>query len=190
MSITPSHILQYLYCPRFIYFEYVLCIPQYQEKYYKVEKGRDIHDQKTELNKDYLRKRIGVADKIITPYLTNSYLRGEVDEVLFLNNNTAAPLDYKFAAYNDTVYDTYKTQLVCYAILIESNFDQTVDKGYLVYVRSKNKLVEVVITQADKEAVINIVQAIVAIIEQNVFPKATTNKKRCSDCTYRNICIK
>ena len=97
MSITPSHILQYLYCPRFIYFEYVLCIPEYQEKYYKVEKGRDIHEQKTELNKDYLRKRIGVADKIITPYLTNSYLRGEVDEVLFLNNITAARLDYKFA---------------------------------------------------------------------------------------------
>ena len=190
MSITPSHILAYLFCPRFIYFEYVLCIPEYQEKYYKVVKGRDLHEQKTDINKDYLRKRIGVKDKLITPYLTNDYLRGEVDEVLFLNDDSAAPLDYKFAVYNDTIYETYKTQLVCYAILIESNFGVTVNKGYLVYVRSKNKLVEIPITNEDKAAVKQIVAAIVAIIEQNHFPKATRNKLRCVDCTYRNICIK
>ena len=39
MSVTPSHIIEYLYCPRFTYYEYVLCIPQYEERHYKSRKG-------------------------------------------------------------------------------------------------------------------------------------------------------
>jgi CRISPR-associated exonuclease Cas4 len=30
-SLTASHLLEYLFCPRFTYFEYVLDIPQYEE---------------------------------------------------------------------------------------------------------------------------------------------------------------
>ena len=79
-SITPSHILEYLYCPRFTYFEYVLRIPEFQDKYFKVQKGRDVHEKKAKENMEYLRKRIGVVEKHIGQYLTNELLRGEVDE--------------------------------------------------------------------------------------------------------------
>ena len=133
MTITPSHIIQYLYCPRFTYFEYVLAIPQYEEKLFKVQKGREVHEQKNKQNADYLRKKIGVIEKHTNQYLTNSYLRGEVDEILLLKNETMAPLDFKFAVYKDKIYDTYKTQLYCYALLIEDNFNKKVEKGFLVY---------------------------------------------------------
>lgn len=59
MTLTPSHIIEFLYCPRFTFFEYVLSIPQYEEKNYKVMRGRDLHDKKLEENKEYLRRRIG-----------------------------------------------------------------------------------------------------------------------------------
>lgn len=190
MTLTPSHIIEYLFCPRFTYFEYVLRIPQYEERLFKVQKGREIHEQKRERNADYLRKRIGVKRKLFDQYLTNSFLRGEVDEVLFLDNNTAAPLDYKFAKYEERIFDTYKTQLFCYAILVEENFGVNVDKGYLVYTRSKHKLVEVPITQKDKDSVRTTVQEILTIIQKNYYPSATKYKKRCVTCTYKNICIK
>ncbi|MGB5977153.1 MAG: hypothetical protein WBG62_07070, partial [Cyclobacteriaceae bacterium] len=54
---------------------------------------------KLEENKGYLRKRIGVKDKQEDIYLTNGLLRGRVDEVLTLRDDTMAPLDYKFARY-------------------------------------------------------------------------------------------
>jgi len=76
-----------------------------------VEKGRQVHDQKLERNKDYLRKRIGVVEKHVDQYLTNEVLRGAVDEVLLLNDGTMAPLDYKFAKFEDRIYETYRTQL-------------------------------------------------------------------------------
>ena len=150
-SITPSHIIQYLYCHRFTYYEYVLRIPQYEDKYYKVNRGREVHTNKANQNINYLRQRIGVEEKYINQYMTNDLLRGEVDEALVLKDGTMAPLDFKFARYEDKVYDTYKTQLFCYAWLIEQTFGKPVKKGYLVYTRSKNKLIEVAITESDKE---------------------------------------
>jgi CRISPR-associated exonuclease Cas4 len=190
MTLTPSHIIEYLYCPRFTYFEHVLAIPQYEDRKYKVTRGCDIHDQKLEQNKEYLRKRIGVTDRYNDQYLTNEVLRGKIDEVLKLEDGTMAPLDYKFAVYEDIVYETYKTQLFCYAWLIEDNFGYTVNKGFLVYTRSSNKLIEVSVNATDKQLVKNCVQEIEAIIDGNFFPKGTKYKQRCVDCTYRNICVK
>ncbi len=190
MTLTPSHILEYLFCPRFTYFEYVLAIPQYEEKEYKVMKGREIHDQRLEQNKEYLRKRIGVVEKFLDQYLTNDLIRGKVDEVLLLEDGTMAPLDYKFAEYKDRIYETYQTQLYCYAWLIEENFKKEVKKGFLVYVRSKNKLIEIPVSQTDIDGVKKAAEEIFTIIDRNFYPKATKYKARCVNCTYRNICIK
>lgn len=188
-SITPSQIIEYLFCPRFTYFEYVLRIPQFEDKFFKVKKGRDIHEKKAMENMEYLRKRIGVVEKRIGEYLTNGLLRGEVDEVLLLEDGTMAPLDYKFAVYDDKIYETYRTQLFCYAWLIEENFGKPVNRGYLVYTRSQNKLVEVPISRKDISSVRICADEIREIITRNWFPKATKFKRRCVDCTYRNICI-
>ncbi|MFN8353248.1 MAG: CRISPR-associated protein Cas4 [Spirosomataceae bacterium] len=188
LTLTPSHIIEYLYCPRFTFFEYVLAIPQHEEKNYKVMRGRGLHDQRLDQNKDYLRKRIGAVEKLVDQYLTNSLLRGRVDEVLKLSDGTMSPLDYKFAQYEGKVYETYQRQLFCYAWLIEENFGCKVTKGFLVYTRSNNKVVEVAITEDDKQLVKDAAHAIEMIIDKNFYPKATKYKQRCLSCTYRNIC--
>jgi len=190
MTLTPSHIIEYLYCPRFTFFEYVLAIPQYEERHYKVVRGREVHDQKLEQNKVYLRKRIGAIERYNDQYLTNDLLRGKIDEVLKLEDGTMCPLDYKFAAFDDKIYETYKTQLFCYAWLIEENFLCKVNKGFLVYTRSNNKLVEVEIKDSDKQLVKECASNISDIIDKNLYPKATKFKQRCVTCTYRNICDK
>ncbi|NRB54023.1 MAG: CRISPR-associated protein Cas4 [Saprospiraceae bacterium] len=190
LSLTPSHIIEYLFCPRFSYFEYVLRIPQYEGKFYKVRRGRAVHQQKTTRNPLYLRKKLGVLEKYTNQYLTNELLRGEVDEVLLLADETMAPLDYKFAVYEDRIYDTYKTQLYCYAWLIQTHFGAEVNKGYLVYTRSRSKVVEVSITNENISSIQQIAQKIRKIIQQNRYPKATKYKKRCVSCSYRNICIR
>lgn len=190
MSLTPSHLIEYLYCPRFTYFEYVLCVPQQEHKDYKVLRGRHLHDQRLEENKDYLRRRLGVTDKYLDQYLTNEVLRGRVDEVLELADGTLAPLDYKFAEWKDTVYATYRTQLYCYAWLITETFGRPVTRGFLVYTRSRHKVVEVPIAPADVDEVRRVAAAVLDIIEQNVYPKATKCKSRCVTCTYRKICTR
>ncbi|MDI9475401.1 MAG: CRISPR-associated protein Cas4, partial [Bacillota bacterium] len=119
--ITPSEIIEFLYCKRFIYFMKCLGIRQYEEKRYKVQKGREIHEKREKENREYLRKKLGVVSKEVSISLVSNRLktRGKVDEVLTLEDGTMAPLDYKFAEYDDIVYSTYLTQVVMYGLMIE-----------------------------------------------------------------------
>ena len=108
---------------------------------------------------------------------------------MVLDDGSMAPLDYKFAHYREKIYETYKTQLYCYAWLIQRNYHRSVNCGYLVYTRSQNKLVEVPIQTSNVRAIEKAAQAIRKIIEQNIYPKPTKYKRRCVNCTYLNICI-
>jgi len=188
-SITASQMLEYLYCPRFTYFEYVMDIPQNEGQRFKVEKGRNIHEKVRKTNPEYLRKKIGVIDRKSDVYLASPLgIRGIVDEVLFLDNDTAAPLDYKYAKYKEKIFKTYKLQLVFYAQLIKDNFHVPVNRGFIVYTRSKNKLVKVPIQQKDFDELEKIVEDLLDIIQKCRYPKPTRYKRRCPDCCYRNIC--
>ncbi len=190
ISITPSQIIEFLFCPRYIYFMYVLDIPQFEENNFKVMLGRNLHTEKLNVNKKYLRKKINAKEKYLDVYLTNNYLRGRMDEVIELNDGTLAPLDYKFAEYKEHIFNTYKTQLYCYAVLIEDNFNIKVNKGFIVYTRSNNKLLTVEIPDYAKDEIVKNTAEIVNIIENNVYPKVKASPHKCSGCIFRNICSK
>ncbi len=187
--ITATHLLEYLYCPRFIYFENVLDIPEHQEQRFKVQKGRNIHEKVRKTNTEYLRKKIGVIDKKSDVYLASPLgIRGIVDEALFLDDDTAAPLDYKFAEYKNKLFKTYRFQLIFYAQLIKDNFQIPVNKGFIVYTRSKNKLVEIPIKEKNFIELGKIIDDMMNIIQKCRYPKSTSVKRRCPDCCYKNIC--
>ena len=188
--VTPSDVIEYLYCPRFVYFMHVLKIEQQEHKRALVNKGRDIHMLKMVRNKDYLRQKIGVIDKKIEVSLSSENLKlvGKIDEVLFLDNHEAAPLDYKYAFWENRLYKTLKMQQTLYALLIEENYNIAVNKAYLVYIRSKNHLEEIDITRRMKNEAIEIVNDIFDIVNLNYFPGKTKTKSKCLDCTYRNLC--
>ena len=141
------------------------------------------------MNPDYLRKKIGVKEKQSDVYLSCRLgIRGIVDEILFLNDGTAAPLDYKYAEYKDRTFKNHRYQLVFYGSLIQDNFNIPVNRGFIVYTRSKNKLVEVPILERDYTALKEIIEDLLNIIQKCKYPKPTRRKKRCPDCCYRNIC--
>ncbi|GAB6183806.1 CRISPR-associated protein Cas4 [Thermodesulfovibrio hydrogeniphilus] len=189
--ITPSEVIEHLYCPRFTYFMHCLKIPQHEELRYKVLKGRELHERREKNNPDYLRKRLGCINKDISVYLASKKLRirGVIDEVLHLKDNTLAPLDYKFAEYNEFTFRTHRIQSVLYALLIMENYKQTVKKGYICYTRGGNKIKEIVYNDEDFENAKNVVEEIFSVILKGFYPKKTQWKNRCLDCCYRNICV-
>ena len=190
-SITPSEIMEYLFCPRFIFFMSCLHIPQHEEKRYKVLKGRELHEERQRINRDYVRKKILCERKDMLVYLSSSkyHLRGEVDEVLFLTDGTMAPLDYKFAEYRDTVYRTHRIQSVLYALLIKDNYQREVEKGYLCYIRSKYLLKEISFSDKDFEQAQQMIADVLRIIQHGFYPKKTKSLVKCVDCCYKNICV-
>ncbi len=189
--ITPSEVMEYLFCPRFVYYLNVLKIDQHEHRRNLVNKGRDIHQLKLVQNKDYLRKSAGAIDKLVDVYLSSETYKlvGRMDEVLFLNDGSAAPLDYKYAFWDNKVYKTLKYQQVLYAMLIMDNFNIPVNKAFIVYTRTKNHLVEIPINQKMIDQAKQILDEVFKIINLAQYPKATTTKRKCEDCTYRNVCV-
>ena len=116
-------------------------IPQNEGQRFKIEKGRNIHEKVRKTNSEYLRKKIGVKDKKSDVYLASPLgIRGIVDEVLFLDDDTASPLDYKFAEYKQKLFKTYRLQLIFYARLIKDNFQVPVKKDLLFTPAAKTSL--------------------------------------------------
>ncbi|OPY58882.1 MAG: PD-(D/E)XK nuclease superfamily protein [Syntrophorhabdaceae bacterium PtaU1.Bin034] len=191
ISITASVLLEYLFCPRFIYFMNCLCIDQNEDKRYKVQKGREIHEGKLRKNIDYLRSRIGCVAKETDVFMASHehHIHGIVDEVLTLADGTMAPLDYKYAEYHDGVFKTQRYQSVFYGLLIRENYGREVNRGYVCYIRSKNLLKEVPIGARDFDELKKMIAEIVDITQKGFYPRRTKSRNSCIDCCYRNICV-
>lgn len=189
--ITPSEIIEFLYCNRFIYFMKCLGIRQYEENRIKVQLGREKHIQKNNTNVKYVRKRINGLSKFQEVNLISKEykLKGRVDEVYLLKDGTYAPLDYKFAEYKEKEFLTYKIQMALYSLMIEEIYNCKVNKFYLVYIRSKNLIKEIEFDELLRKKAVNVIKDYIDVLK-GVFPKGTKYKARCVDCCYENLCIK
>lgn len=189
--LTPSEVIEHIYCPRFTWFMNVQKIPQHEDTRFKVLKGREVHRRRATENRDYLRRKIGAVRREIDVYLASPELRlrGIVDEVLWLKDGTMASLDYKYTESRDHVFKTHETQITLYSMLIEAVYQQPVNRGYVAYVRDGNQLLEVPITAESKENMRCIVEQIFAVIRTCKLPAWTTSRQRCEDCCYKNICV-
>lgn len=191
LMITPSEVIEHLYCPRFTYFMNCLNIPQHEELRYKVIKGRENHERKEKENREYLRKKIGCVDKEIAVYLASPSLRvrGIVDEVLTLTDGSLAPLDYKFTEFRDFLFETHRVQSILYALLIKETYQKSVLKGYICYAKEGAKLKEVIYQPGDFDRALKVVDEIFRVIIKGYYPKKASRAARCLDCCYKNICV-
>lgn len=190
-KITPTELLEYYFCPRFIFFMNVLKIPQYEDRRFKVQKGREIHKQRMKANPDYLWKKLKVQNRLGPTQLSSEALglSGIPDDIAILENGSYAPIDFKWAVYPNYVYPGHRIQIAAYALLIEDIYQKPVDVGYIFYIRDGSKVVEVPITLTLREKVHKAIQEILAIINGEKIPDPRSRSIKCLDCTYRNICV-
>lgn len=188
--VTPSEVIEYLFCPRFTYYLNVLDIKQHEDRRNLVLKGRRVHEDKTRVNKDYLRKKLGTIEKVVDVYLSSETIHavGVVDEIHFLEGDKAIVLDYKYAFWKDKIYKTHVIQQAIYALLIEEQYKKKVEKAYIVYTRSNNKVIGFPITDKVKQQALEYIQVVLDIINKAYYPEMTHVTSRCSDCCYRNLC--
>ena len=189
--ISPSEVIEHLYCPRFTYFMNCLNIAQHEELRYKVLKGRALHERREKENRKYLRKKIGCVNKEVSVYVASPEIRtrGIIDEVLTLSDGSMAPLDYKYTEYRDYLFKTHKVQSVLYAMLIKETYQKPVNKGYICYAKNGVKLKEIVYKKQDVEYAKKVIDEIFNVILRGYYPKRTKWRNRCIDCCYRNICV-
>lgn len=189
IELMCTDVLEHCFCPRFTYFEHVLAVPEHQEKRFKVMKGREIHDKVISVNRGYLRKKVGCVERRFNVHLSSpDGLIGVLDEVLTLDDGTMAPLDYKFAECPKRVHETHVVQAAFYGRLVETAFRVEVHRAFVVYTRSKNKLVEIPLGVEQKEKLERSIREIRDTLTSGRIPERGASKSACRDCCYRNIC--
>ena len=115
-------------------------------------------------------------------------MKGVVDEVLTLADGTMAPLDYKFAKFDERVFSTYRNQVVFYSLLIQENYRKVVNHGYICFTRSNNLIKEIPVTDHDFILMRAMLSEMITITQKGYYPPGTKNKAKCLDCCYRNVC--
>ena len=91
--ITPSDMIEFLYCKRFIYYMKCLGIKQYEDKRYKVEKGRELHRKKENENKIIFNYTIRFYLNEVDFYILKDYLNYFIND--FVVNGKSAVLTIK-----------------------------------------------------------------------------------------------
>lgn len=187
ISLRVSDLKQYIYCPRIIYFYYVLPIPRRVTK--KMEYGRLEHIEIMHLEKRRKLKAYGLLDgtRNFQVFLQSARLglHGLLDMTISTASGEVYPVEFKHSISKKGLHQKY--QLAAYAMLLEDSLRKPVRYGFLYLIPTKT-IVSVEITISMREHVKKALSAIRNIIASEKIPGYIRSKQRCTDCEFKNYC--
>jgi len=187
IPLRVSDLKQYIYCPRIIYFYYVLPIPRRVTK--KMEYGRLEHFEVQQLEKRRKLKAYGLLEGVrdFQVFLHSSRLKlhGLLDMAITTASGEIYPVEFKHSISKKGLHQKY--QLAAYAMLLEEKCDKPVRYGFLYLIPGKT-VIPLEITVSMREHVKKVLSAIRNIIACEKIPAYIRSGKRCTDCEFKNYC--
>jgi CRISPR-associated exonuclease Cas4 len=181
--IDVGDIVQYLYCPRKVYFIRVAGVRITKPK---MEEAKEVQ-AKAE------KSLAKIAEKMGGELLKNVYLesqrygiKGCVDAIVKTDDGYT-PIDVKFSSFESVSY-AWKMQLIAYSLLVEENFGCRVDKAYIYLASKRGKLMEIRIIPSDRRALRRVVDEIKELIKSEKYPRAAKSRK-CGYCEVAMFCV-
>ena len=181
-----SDLRQWEYCPRVVYYRYVLPVP-YRESY-KMQRARHVEEQEQERELRRTARRYGLHDvrKRFNVSLESKEkgLVGKID-LLLDTEHEAWPVEVKDTSGG--VRRNHVAQLSAYAVLIEGCLMKTCTRGF-VYLTQERRAEAIELSGIVKQRVCDRIEEIRTTIVEQELPEATELRGRCRDCEYRNYC--
>ncbi|MGQ9459442.1 MAG: CRISPR-associated protein Cas4 [Anaerolineae bacterium] len=179
---------QYAYCPRVIYFTY--CLPTLRPTTFKMEAGRDAHEQAVAQEQRRRLAAYGLKDgerhfgvRLVSDRLG---LSGLVDLVLVRRDPPQAwPVDYK-QSRRPTAHH-HKLQLTAYGLLLEEVWGIPAPEGY-IYSLVQRKAERVPLTRALRTEVLALVREMHEMLREERMPPPPNARRRCLECEFRRFC--
>jgi CRISPR-associated exonuclease Cas4 len=186
MIFRVSDIKQYMYCPRVIYFNYVM--PVDKKTSYKMEEGKLEHLklEKLENRRKLRRYRIDEGERCFRTFLKSERLglQGILDLHL-ITPDGYYPVEFKNSLRHGSL--NHKYQLTSYGMLLEEHYQRPVRCGFL-YLIPRQEIYPVELTTMTRSFVRHLVDKIRIMIEHEIFPAPPNQRGRCTDCEYSNFC--
>jgi len=187
IPLRVSDLKQYIYCPRIIYFYYVLPIPRRVTK--KMEYGRIEHFEIRQLEKRRKLKAYGLLEgaRDFQVFLQSSRLglHGLLDMTITTASREIYPVEFKHSISKKGLHQKY--QLAAYAMLLEEKCGKPVRYGFLYLIPTKT-VIPLEITVSMREHVKKVLSAIRNVIASEKIPLYVRSKQRCTDCEFKNYC--
>jgi len=201
--LTVSDIKQYFYCPRIVYFNYLM--PSFRPVTYKMEEGKRRQAEEVRLELRRTLSRFGIkkpnspgtkdgkevdAQKLFGVNLFSHRLNisGKVDMAIITSSNVI-PVDFKDGAFSvgEVVAIHHKYQLLTYGILLEEQYNKRSEMGF-IYSLEDGSTKCVYFTPGAREFLLRKVNAIREMIQSEALPPETPHKGRCKECEFKPIC--
>jgi CRISPR-associated exonuclease Cas4 len=186
VPLTVSDLKQWAYCQRIPYYHHVM--PVDFARTFKMERGRDIEAavQAMEKRRGFRRYGLERGERRFGMWLHSTALglAGKLD-LLIMTADACYPVDFK-----DTeggVRYNHRIQLAAYAMLVEENLGQPVQRAF-VYLVPSRQLVSIGAGEKEREEVKRAVAAIRSAIAREEMPAPTPVRARCIACEFRNYC--
>ncbi|MFZ5639837.1 MAG: CRISPR-associated protein Cas4 [Bacillota bacterium] len=186
MKLKVSDIKQFIYCPRVVFYQYVLPVDRKVTR--KMEYGKLEHMELDRLEKRRKLKRYGLVDgervfhtHLFSPRLN---LEGKLDMHIRIGEKIL-PVEFKDTGRRVSL--NHKYQLAAYALLLEDAYNTTIHHGF-VYLHQRNEIVPVEITPGVRNYVMGIMNKIRRMARLELDPGPTRRRGKCVDCEYRNFC--
>jgi len=186
LLLKVSDIKQFAYCPRIVYYTYVL--PVEKASTYKMDVGHEEHASLESKENRRTLKRYGLhqGERHFRVALESARLglTGILD-LLIVADGAHYPVEFKDATGGEALHHRY--QLAAYCLLVEDVHRTTVRTGFL-YIIPEKRVVPVPVTTNLRRRVVELMSRIRETVAAEKMPPATRRKAKCRVCEFRNYC--
>lgn len=192
LQLEVTDLKQYAYCPRIVFYHY--CLPAVRPVTFKMEAGIEAHQAEAEREDRRSLRPYGLAtgERFFDVRLDDGEMgvRGRLDMVIASPNRAAPdaeliPVEYKLSERAPGRH--FKVQLAMYAILLESNWQQPVRRGFIYLIPTRTAL-PVPITSALRRQARQQIDAIRAMVMAERIPEPPASRRPCVSCEFRRFC--
>jgi len=200
-ALTAGDIKQFFYCPRIVYFRYLM--PSFRPTTYKMEEGKIRQAEEVILEKRRTLVRFNIkgykkgkaAEKPMAERLFNLKLvslrlgiSGIVDMAI-ITNDEVIPVDFKDGAFSagEVIPLHHKYQLLIYGILLEESYRKSAKRGF-IHSPEDGTTKHVYFTDGARMYLTGKIRMIREMLNCEIMPDETPYKGRCKECEYRPVC--
>lgn len=184
--LTVSDVKQFLYCPRIIYYRYVMPVEHHVT--FKMEEGKSEHVrlERLERRRTLRRYRLDEGERRFGVPLSSQRLGiSGILDMLVISPVGRFPVEVKMTTGGPAI--GHKYQLVTYAMLVEDAFRCSVRAGFL-YLIPGAQVVEVPVTDVERRFVRQLLTTMRRLIGAGRLPQVRHGTARCRECEYLRYC--
>lgn len=198
-GISIFEVIDYIYCPRIIYYEKTLKISESKMEAFKEEEKKRL-EEKGMINRRWVWDRLKLRKHSINNleqwtnkefnkelYSQKYHFHGKLDEILYLDEGTIVPLYYHNSKYTAREDEQYKNLMTLFSMLIEENYQIECQKGYILFLNDSS-LKKIECTTKDFENIKQYIAKTLELIETEKYPLEAEGGTKCRDCYYKKIC--